>query len=399
MEKGIEYYVNESGKGSVGLELKKDKILVKLPIEYDYDKQEGENDDFKKEIKKLIMLLAKKNRILAQELEQKDENQYNFIASLKIIEDYYNYGLYKQTELRSQINNKGRINWTKTIHQKQIYQKDKIIFTNLVKEYRDYKCEKEIQEIQEFCLYQISKNLGYLLNFSYPKNNKKHSKNEMISIIKKELEHTNEDIKMEILQNLLLFVEHTNMEALEKGDIAIRCKEFNYIWQELVNVYGLGNEKRQYYNPKAGYYNRLDDTLNREQTGKVRSSIIDTIVKDFDPYLEYVFVLDAKYYAKGALPGEYDIFKQTRYGEYVKRKLEKDGEHKKIINAFVLPANLGDRKVEVAPFYAKCDREQIANIMEDYEKIFVVYVDTRNLIKDTKTTMKKVLETLVSMKF
>ena len=99
-----------------------------MPIEYDYDKQEGENDDFKKEIKKLIMLLAKKNRILAQELEQKDENQYNFIASLKIIEDYYNYGLYKQTELRSQINNKGRINWTKTIHQKQIYQKDKIIF-------------------------------------------------------------------------------------------------------------------------------------------------------------------------------------------------------------------------------------------------------------------------------
>ncbi len=395
MEKGIEYLVNENGRNTVGLELRKGKIIIKLPIGYDYDEQNNEKDEFKKEIKKLMMLLAKKNKILAEELEQKDENHYDFIASLKVVEDYEKYGLYKQTELKSQINNKGRINWAKTIHQKQIYQKDNIIFTNLVKEYRDYKCEKEIQEIQEFCLYQISKNLGYLLNFSYPKYNKKHTKNEMINLLKKELEHTNEDVKMEMLQNLVRFIEHTNIEALEKGDIAIRCKEFNYIWQELVNVYGLGNEKRQYYNPKAGYYDRMDNTLNQKQTQKVKSSIIDTIVKDFDPYIEYVFVLDAKYYAKGALPGEYDIFKQTRYGEYVKRTLEKDGEHKKIINAFVLPANLEGNKVKIASFYAKCDREQKANIVEDYEKIFVVYVDTRTLIKDTKTTMKEVLEALI----
>lgn len=397
MSSNIEYIVNQRGLDYVGIRIEKGKIVVKLPVGYNYEES---NPNLKSEIKELITLLAKKTKIDGVEIDQKDDINIDYISAIKIVNDYLNYGLYKQTEWKERRNGKGRINWTKTLHQNQIYLKDKIIYNNWINEYIDYKCEKEIQQIQEYCLYQISKNLGFILDFSYSKIANKFTKNEMISIISKELEKTNEDIKMEILKNLITYVRNTNLDAVDKGNISIKYKEFNYIWEGLVDEFGIEGEAKRKYNPRAGYYYIDNDKKKEENIDPLRP---DTIIKNMEGYEDKVFVLDAKYYREGHLPGEYDIFKQTRYGEYARNILDyKEEKDKRIINAFILPKNLEkeNKIIELKKYYARCENAQdiYANEekrkLKDYERIYVMYVNTKSLILDTKNTMKKVLELL-----
>lgn len=387
MEHDIKYEVNEKGKEYVGIELKKNRMTVKLPIGYGYCEEEKQGEEFKKEIRKMMTILSKKTKITEEITNQKQEINFDFIACLKVVNDYKNYGLYKQMELRSRNNGRGRINWAKTMRQQQGYLKNEIFFTNLIYDYTDYKAEREIQAVQEFCLYQISKNLGHLLDFSYPKNPRKLGKNEMIISIKKELENTNEDIKIEMLHHLLNFVENTNINAIVNGNISIKYKQFEYIYQSLVDILGISLKEKSRYNPKAKYeyWERTGD--KKEQIAQ-KTSYPDTIIRDEDSYKQIAFILDAKYKKIGSLPNEYDIFKQIRYAKYIDNKLkEETGKQYKIINAFIMPQDLPNDIIKIENYYARSEDLE--------ERIFVVYVDMKSMILANKNTVKKLLELLV----
>ena len=120
------------------------------------------------------------------------------------------------------------------------------------------------------------------------------------------------------------------------------------------------------------------------------ASYPDTIIKDLEPYKDIVFVLDAKYKKIDTLPNEYDIFKQIRYAIYIENKLKKETNRKyHIINAFILPKDLPKDIIRVENYYAKS---------EDLEnKIYVVYMDTKSIILDSKNTMKRALELLAKI--
>lgn len=380
--KKVNYYVRKNGMDFVGIDALHDELNVYLPIGY----SNIEEKDI--DIKKFIRLLAKETKIK----EEYSKSNFNFITCLKIVDDYYNHGLYKQSQKKKIINGKGNTNWQRTIHLKQTYLNDKIIYTNLVNEYIDYKTEKEVQTIQEYCLSIISECLGNVLCFSYPKRVRTYSDKEMMNILNQEIKTTNEDIKILVLNNLINFIKDENIKALEKGKISIKYKRFEYIFQNLVDYYGLRIEEKKDYYPKAIY---KDWTTGEKK--KCYESYPDTIIDLPQEYNE-IFLLDAKYHGvnneNGLLknyPNEYEIFKQHRYKNYLQKQLKNERKNCVIKNAFVIPKQLQNSKAKMEDFYA------ISSDLEEEgidERIYIIYVDTKSLIIDTKGTMKKVMDIL-----
>lgn len=389
-----EIIVNKTGNEYVGLNISKNKITIYLPIGYHCEEIEKIfeitqlNENIKSDIRNLMLILARKSKLGTE----KDDNivDINLLSAIRIIDDYNKYGLYKQTELKRRDNYKGRINWQRTIQKNKISVNGKIIYTNTVNEYIDYRSEKEIQKIQEICLYEISEKIGFLLNFKYPKTINEYKKIEMIKILNDELKTTNEDIKNKVLNNLLDFVSNTVFSTKNDSDISIKYKEFEYIYQSFVDYYGIKNKYLFY--PESEYRFWKDDKFYF----KPMPSLPDTIIIDNDELPQFkndVFILDAKY--KGSLPNEYDIFKQIRYKKYLQNVLNRENiKYKNIENVFILPNDLQETNdnVKIEKYYATC-KDYI-----DTERIFVVYVDTKSLIFDTKNIMKEVLTKIKNFK-
>lgn len=369
----VRYFVNESAEYNVGLEVKigekKNVLEVHLPI--GYSKEEISNQD----IKRILKLIAKQeNRDIEK---QKKQNMFPILIAEKIIQNFLQYGLYKEKEEVVDLHSKGKINWKKTINYKQPFLNNKIIYANIFRKHTNYFIEGQVQEIQKWCLSYISKVVGIFFSFRYPNVNLNYGRKQMISILENALSQTNQDEQLETLKLLKDFIKQVNFLEVEENHTGIKSHRFEYVWQDLIDTIGI--EDKYKYLPQAQYYNLEDKPFNYS----VKPLLPDTIVEGQNGK---IYVLDAKYYRIGHLPDQYNIFKQVRYGEYVNIV----SGRKDIINAFVLPANLGPNNIAVKG-YAKLEK---SNSNNDYEKILVCYVDTKSLIAEPEAVMQKVLEKL-----
>lgn len=369
----VRYFVNESAEYNVGLEVKigekKNVLEVHLPI--GYSKEEISNQD----IKKILKLIAKQeNRDIEK---QKKQNMFPILIAEKIIQNFLQYGLYKEKEEVVDLHSKGKINWKKTINYKQPFLNNKIIYSNIFRKHTNYFIEGQVQEIQKWCLSYISKIVGIFFSFKYPNVNLNYGKKQMISILEKALSQTNQDEQLETLKLLKDFIKKVNFLEVEENHTGIKSRRFEYVWQDLIDTIGI--EDKYKYLPQAQYYDLDGKPFNYS----VKPLLPDTIVEGQNGK---IYVLDAKYYRIGHLPDQYNIFKQVRYGEYVNIV----SGRKDIINAFILPANLGSNNIAVKG-YAKLEK---SNSNNDYEKILVCYVDTKSLIAEPEAVMQKVLEKL-----
>lgn len=367
----VRYFVNESAEYNVGLEVKigekKNVLEVHLPI--GYSKEEISNQD----IKRILKLIAKQeNRDIEK---QKKQNMFPILIAEKIIQNFLQYGLYKEKEEVVDLHSKGKINWKKTINYKQPFLNNKIIYANIFRKHTNYFIEGQVQEIQKWCLSYISKVVGIFFSFRYPNVNLNYGKKQMISILENALSQTNQDEQLETLKLLKDFIKQVNFLEVEENHTGIKSHRFEYVWQDLIDTIGI--EDKYKYLPQAQYYNLEDKPFNYS----VKPLLPDTIVEGQNGK---IYVLDAKYYRIGHLPDQYNIFKQVRYGEYVNIV----SGRKDIINAFVLPVNLGPNNIAVKG-YAKLEK---SNSNNDYEKILVCYVDTKSLIAEPEAVMQKVLE-------
>ena len=367
----VRYFVNESAEYNVGLEVKigenKNVLEVHLPI--GYSKEEISNQD----IKRILKLIAKQeNRDIEK---QKKQNMFPILIAEKIIQNFLQYGLYKEKEEVVDLHSKGKINWKKTINYKQPFLNNRIIYANIFRKHTNYFIEGQVQEIQKWCLSYISKVVGIFFSFRYPNVNLNYGKKQMISILENALSQTNQDEQLETLKLLKDFIKQVNFLEVEENHTGIKSHRFEYVWQDLIDTIGI--EDKYKYLPQAQYYNLEDKPFNYS----VKPLLPDTIVEGQNGK---IYVLDAKYYRIGHLPDQYNIFKQVRYGEYVNIV----SGRKDIINAFVLPANLGPNNIAVKG-YAKLEK---SNSNNDYEKILVCYVDTKSLIAEPEAVMQKVLE-------
>lgn len=369
----VRYFVNESAEYDVGLEVKigekKNIIEVHLPIGYSKEEISKQN------IKNLLKLVSKQQN---RDIEKnKKQNIFPVLIAEKIIRNFLQYGLYKEKEEVLDLKSKGKINWKKTINYTQPFLNNKIIYANIFRKHTNYFVEGQVQEIQKWCLSYISKVIGIFFSFKYPNVKLNYGKKQMISILEKALSQTNHDEQLETLRILKDFIKQVNFLEVEEKHTGIKSSKFEYVWQDLIDT--IGTEDKYKYLPQAQYYNLDGEPFNYT----VKPLLPDTIVESQDGK---IYVLDAKYYRIGHLPDQYNIFKQVRYGEYVNVVSGK----KDIINAFILPGNLGKNNI-IVKGYATLNKSKTDNT---YEKIMVCYVDTKSLIEEPEVVMEKVLKEL-----
>ena len=385
-----EYIAAQNGKSYVGLKLENNVLKIYVPIGYEISEDKKTR---KKETKKLFLLLAHKNSAGYERQQKNEKDDFNLIAAVNILNDYFRYGLYKESEKITTTHLKGKVNWKKTIHANKTYLNNKNKYNTIYYNRINYDAQKEIQAIQKICLRIISRVLDMYWNISFIDDiEKEYSKNEMIEILSNEIKHINQDQKIETLRNLLDFINGLNYKSIKENNFSVKYKEFEYIWQRLVDTGAIKGRIKKDYQPKAKYL-----TFDfREYTGKkIMPSQPDTIY--IDDRSKTIFVLDAKYYAHD-LPNEYDVFKQTRYADFIRKINENDIKKQKykdyrIINAFVLPKKV-DNIVEVQDYFAysldgrkKISKENI---------IYVVYVDTKEMINKPQLITEEIRNKLLN---
>lgn len=380
----IKYYINKTADDYVGiLVTEKSETIVNLPIGYKYVKSETNSLEFQNSMRKLFKLLALKNGNKYEETQIK--NEFDLISSVRVLENYIEYGFYKKNSIETKLNSNGRVDWKKTICSNKNYNiNGKKIYNNIYTKKFDYNKENQVKNIQKFCLNEISRIIGSFFGISFYENIEEiYTESQMIEILKSELRNTNQDKKIEILENLIKFIENTNFKKITEGNIIFKYQKFQYIWQQLVDCEGITKKEKKLLQPKAEY--RFWE--NNEKTDKIiQPSQPDTIM--IDDKNKYVFIFDAKYYKEDNLPNEYDIFKQIRYGEYVRNELKiKFNKNYKIINAFILPKSL-EENFEIMNYYATSIKDREADY--DYEKIYVIYVDTKSLIDNPKKVISEI---------
>ncbi len=248
-----------------------------------------------------------------------------------MINDYLENGFYYNREKVYSNSYSGKIEWKKTLKNLPIYSNGNIIYDKLVTSKMSASNDM-IAQIYKLCLKQSINRIGWLYNYNlYVEVQQLVSVAEMISIIRKELVNTFDDIKRLRFNHMLKILNVVNGDSVVSNSSTYGIKNYYYVFETMVDMLfdGIKDNKKK-YNPD-GYWN-----INNRDT--IASSLRpDTILKKDGA----TYILDAKMYQYGVshnrkdLPETQSIEKQITYGDYVHNNI---GD-KVVRNAFILPYN------------------------------------------------------------
>ena len=317
----------------------------------------------------------------------KDNDIWPFESYLWIIKDYLDNGFYYNREKVYSNSYSGKIEWKKTLRDLPIYSGGNIIYDKLVTS-RMSASNDMIAQIYKLCLKQSINRIGWLYNYNlYVDVQQLVSVTEMISIVRKELLNTFDDIKRIRFNHMLKILKNVDGDNVISSSSTYGIENYYYVFETMVDMFfdGIKDDKKK-YNPN-GYWK-----LNNQKE-KVASSLRpDTILKRNDA----TYILDAKMYQYGVthntndLPETQSIQKQITYGDFVYNNI---GD-KNVRNAFILPYNKelkefkNDEDVlkynngDLAYFgYSRVDwREEF----KDYDYVYAYGIDFNYLLRNYK---------------
>lgn len=362
----------------IGIESNNQNLIMIFPIGYDIEERELETEKLNKEesanmyenFKILISLLDKTEG----DSYDKGELRFAFSVAEKIMEDYMQNGLYQKDKFKETINGNGKIDWKKTINVVEpIVWKNAMIFDKRYTIQSVYG-DDIITKIHKKCIYIILKIFGwiYLIDKDDFKVDDNLDNDEMIYELEKELYKTNQDNKKELLSNLILFINGTNIvEISSNKEFKIGRTHFDKEWEKLL--------RKRLYTIYQRYDKVYPKTYYEFENGNIQenSSLIPDIVFKKK---NTIIIVDAKYYKSGYLPESSDVSKQLFYGEYVKKNNPKCT----VYNMFILPKNVVNNLYEKIGF-------ALAKGWDIKKKIDLFYLDTKSLMQSI-TSIQELIE-------
>lgn len=396
INESVRAVVNSSANDFVGLRLeikdKKEIFTLYFPMGYHVEKSFE-----KKEIYNFLNLLSLYHNKDVD--KQAKGNHFSMFSAIKIVENYLDCGLYKESIVHTKNNSEGKINWKKTLANNQY-----LVLNMPIDIYSDkinYNYEGKVQKIQKYCLGFISKVIKILFKFNFPSSPKPYSDKEMLSILYKELALQNVDSKRECLSYLISFIENSNcLEIVNDKNtiIEIGTRNFEYIWEKLIDVKFNGLKNKKELQPRTTYY-FMPDLITKYHKKYNAPMRPDTIIREDN----LVAILDAKYYANGNLPEQYDINKQLGYATFAYDVLSKKLKNIYIRNIFILPWNMyNNGQINEKRYKIECyatnkyflDNSGNVDIKSNEFKkglsiIAICYVDTKSMINLTENQLKE----------
>lgn len=382
---------NQDNDRFVGIRGDVNGIFVYFPLGY----QLSENDS---EIRNDILSLF---RILNEFKEEKDgsitkrnnnktnEVEFPLNAYLEIIYYFLKNGYYKEIDPIYKTQLKGKIHWSKTIkNQNPLLVKNNesaysLIYTNFTVRHSTPNEDKEITRINQYCVYESFKKIGWLFN-SYipPKPIGKLNKNRFLFVLQDKLSNTNDDNKKRLFKSMIELI--NSMDDDSENQFHYGTNQFEHVLEKMIDAM-FGIEHKDDYYPKAEWNLKFEDN---KRTYPLQP---DTIME----YDDKIFVIDSKYYKYGVtgksedLPQITSINKQITYAEYAGTlEINKD---KEIYNAFLLPYNKEFNKFNTNNIFINVGEaigEWRGDNTHKFEHIQCILIDIRYLMKNYKIHSK-----------
>lgn len=314
----------------VGIRIEDGEINIYVPQVF------RKETNYKRDLLLFLKSISLAKTLVKEKLDKGSNNVDNvwpINSYLWIIKDYLENGFYYNREKVYSNSYSGKIEWKKTMKQIPIYSDGNIIYDKLVTS-KMAASNDLIAQIYKLCLKQSIEKIGWVYNYNLKVDVQQIiSTSEMISVVRKELNNTFDDIKRMRFNHMLKILKTTEGNKIISNKYTYGIKNYYYVFETMVNKLfdGIKESEKKKYNPN-GYWH-----LNGGRTEKASELRPDTILKNGDK----TYILDAKMYQYGCthsmsdLPDTQSLQKQITYGDYVHNKIK--DEH--VRNAFILPYN------------------------------------------------------------
>lgn len=368
---------NFADDGFIGISFKDGLPHVSFPRGY---RLSDDDERIRKDILGLIAVLQRfsnqregNNRIGDGE----DQTAFPILAYQYVIKEFIAHGYYTEREVEHRLNDRGKINWKRTIQQVQPQiDNDNAVYLSFITK-RSINKSNILTRIHEFCVYESFSKLGWLyLSTSYlpKKPTLRFNKRLFLSTLNDALKNTFNSDKKRLFSSMIEIVKHTD-EQTDSKEFQYGVQRFEYVWENLVD-FVFGESNKEAYFPHATWH-----IVNGSRS---ESSALepDTVMKHDGKF----FILDAKYYKFGItglaahLPATSSIQKQITYGDYV--AVKGFAEENAIYNAFVMPYAAKDGE-EVLKFVSvgTADWIDYSPATANYKYVLGILLDTRHIMQ------------------
>lgn len=366
------------GDSFVGVSVSAGQVCVSFPLGYDLG---TDDNSLRKDIITLLRVLEA-FAVKKQDSNQKDAagdiDSLPISSYIGVLQYYFEFGNYSETEVKYHDSDKGKISWSRTVKNKKPYFADNgAVYLDFVVKDSRLNLDSMIAQIFKYCVFISFRKIGWLYTkSSYPKPALKFNKRMFADIVRKALNETFNDTKRRLFNDMLKIINSADNKDADGGIGTYGTEGFEYIWEKMIDK-AFGIKEKEIYFPKSSWVLSGGKKINHCLEP-------DTIMINNGK----IYILDAKYYKYGCtanpmhLPDTASIQKQVTYGEFAERNFEYRSED--VFNAFIMPfCSTGDvfknNDIMMSIGYAETDwKEGRLN----YEKIAGVLLDTKYIMRN-----------------
>lgn len=276
---------------------------------------------------------VEKTRLKAAPTDEHEE-VWPIESYIWIIHDYIANGVYYNREKIYVNENKGKIDWKRTMRSAPVMSNGNMIYDKIVSS-KMRATNDIVSQIYKICVFQSQIRFGWIYGYNISIDVEQiKSIKEMIFIILNEMKQTFDDEKKLRFSHMLHILKNIEGSNALSRNYTYGIENYYYVFENMVDSIFHGIEKKELkkYNPNGYWKIRNQEAI---ESSELRP---DTIHIDGDK----MYIIDAKMYQYGFtklfedLPTTSSMQKQITYGDYVKTVAGNDVH---IRNSFVLPYN------------------------------------------------------------
>lgn len=372
----------------VGLKIKGNDVFFYYPesyhFEYDNEIKEYDIDAILNLLKTIRLGKTHSKELNVTYNSRREDNEFAIYSYLWLIRDWLNNGFYFNREKNYKINQKGKVNWKRTLNQQPIISNGNIIYNKVVVEVKS-EIDQLLLEIHKYCIKKSIEYIGWLFNLNTKGINchkvNDSLKKQYIRALNIELDKTFDDIKKMRLNHMLSVLVGLDVNNDDK-DFVYGVDSYYYIFERMIDsIFGTEKDLTK-FNPKATW-KIFKPKIKEKDASKLRPDTI--LIKD-----KIAYIIDSKFYRFGSsgdindLPETTSIQKQITYGEYLAKINENKGiSVEKIFNAFILPYDKLNNKFESNEDiqYIGYAKTEWKNNHEDYQYVYAFLIDLYHVVE------------------
>ena len=371
----------------VGIKIKNDRIDFYYPESYELS-DSNNLKEFRKDIISILNTISIAKTLSVEKIKidtsLSDEGNFALHSYLWTIKDFLSNGFYVNREKVLKSNQRGRINWKRTLQGQPVISNGNVIYTDVIVEVPN-NSDNIIVEIHKQCVKKSIEYIGWLFGLSpniIDVGRINDSKKKIyLSVLHRELQNTFDDYKKLRFNHMIRVLQGIDGNN-EKDEFVYGVDSYYYIFERMIDsIFGNIKDISQ-FNPKSNWYLKKDNFI-KSPSSELRP---DTILIDENTHSAYI--LDSKYYrfgttcSNGDLPESASIQKQITYGEYIKQNHL--GENiKNIRSAFLLPYNKRNNKFNMHSNleYIGYSQAEWKDNKETHQTIYAFLIDLKHVIQ------------------